>query len=86
MEAILIEDNDGQPDLQTNGASALYTATELEVTKSILENDVPVYVQAVDGLSALHVSNQNGNVEVAKLLLENGEQVDVLDNDQCSPL
>ena len=37
----------GQPDLQTNGASALYTATEngeLEVTKSILENGMPVYV------------------------------------------
>ena len=89
MEAKLIEDNDGQPDLQTNGASALYTATEngeVEVAKSILENDVPAYFQAVDGSSALHVASQNGHIEGAKLLLEDGEQVDILDSDKWSPL
>ena len=88
-EAKLQEDNDGQLDLQTNGASALYAASETgeaEVVKSLLEKGVPVNSRAVNGSSALHVSSQNGHIEVTKLLLLKGAQVDILDNDQWSPL
>ena len=88
-EAKLQEDNDGQLDLQTNGASPLYAASEAgeaEVVKSLLEKGVPVNSRAVNGSSALHVSSLNGHIEVTKLLLENGAQVDILDNDQWSPL
>ena len=88
-EAKLQEYNDGQLDLQTNGTSPLYAASEAgeaEVVKSLLEKGVPVNSRAVNGSSALHVSSQNGHIEVTKLLLENGAQVDILDNEQWSPL
>ena len=88
-EAKLQKDNDGQLDLQTNGASALYAASEtgeFEVVKSLVEKGVPVNLRVVDGSSALHISSQNGHVEVTKLLLKNGGQVDILDSDQWSPL
>ena len=87
-EAKLQEDEDGQLDLQTNGTSSLYAASEAGETKvkSLLEKGVPVNSQAVNGSSALHVSSQNGHIEVTKLLLENGAQVDILDNEQWSPL
>ena len=85
-EAKLQKDNDGQLDLQTNGASALYAASEtgeFEVVKSLVEKGVPVNLRVVDGSSALHISS---HVEVTKLLLKNGGQVDILDSDQWSPL
>lgn len=39
-----------------------------------------------DGKSALHLASMNGNVKIIKLLIENGANVNVLDNDKATPL
>lgn len=39
-----------------------------------------------DGKSALHLASMNGNVKIIKLLIKNGANVNVLDNDKATPL
>lgn len=62
------------------------TQQDVDEVKELLRLDVDVNHTNPDGISALHQVSIDGNVEIAKILLENNAFIDALDNDGWSPL
>ncbi len=52
-------------------------ASQLEITRMLIENGANVNVKQQAGVTPLHTAAQNGNLEILILLLENGAEVNV---------
>ncbi len=57
-----------------------------ETVKHLLERNVDVNVHVDKGATALHLAAKNGDVEIIKLLLDRGAEVDSLDMFGCTPI
>ncbi len=85
ITSIISEDGDG-----IIGVTSLMNATindDVEATKFFAKSGASVVNQKnVGGATALHIAARRGNLEICKILVENGANVNITDNEGWTPL
>ena len=85
IASIISEDGDG-----IVGITSLMNATineDVQAVKFFAKSGVAIVNQKnIGGATALHIASRNGSVEIAKILIENGANVNVADNEGWTPI
>ncbi len=59
---------------------------DLHIIKSLIEHQVNINLQNVNGTTALHCAINQENYEIVKLLVKSGANVNKCDNDKVTPI
>lgn len=85
IASIISEDGDG-----ILGISSLMNATisnDVDAVNFFSKSGVTVVNQKnIGGATSLHIAARNGNVQIAKILIDNGANVNAIDNEGWTPL
>jgi hypothetical protein len=97
--AEMVQVDGGDIEYSVSGGLMLMTTTSNPLVQAVLNDDldevkvrvmmrarINVRDKAYDGLSPLHAAVQNGNVEIARYLLQNGAKVNIRDFQKRTPI